>query len=68
MDRLHNEARALGLKDKETMHSLRYAFAQDQLVRYESHGFSKEEALALVSCDLGHGDGRGRYVEQVYIK
>ncbi|EIQ8311973.1 DNA-binding protein, partial [Salmonella enterica subsp. enterica serovar Adjame] len=24
------------------------------------------EALAMVAMDLGHGDGRGRYVAQVY--
>ncbi len=24
------------------------------------------KALAMVAMDLGHGDGRGRYVAQVY--
>ncbi|ECE8762116.1 DNA-binding protein, partial [Salmonella enterica subsp. enterica serovar Indiana] len=37
--------------------SLRYYLAQ---------GFSRKEALAMVAMDLGHGDGRGRYVAQVY--
>lgn len=68
MDKFHNEARALGLKGKESPHSLRYAFAQDQLARYESHGYSRKEALAAVSCDLGHGDGRGWYIKHVYTK
>ncbi|EBR5152518.1 DNA-binding protein, partial [Salmonella enterica subsp. enterica serovar Alachua] len=27
---------------------------------------SRKEALAIVAMDLGHGDGRGRYVAQVY--
>jgi hypothetical protein len=26
------------------------------------------EALAATSLDLGHGDGRGTYVAQVYLK
>ena len=29
-------------------------------------GFTKEEAQALTSMDLGHGDGRGHYVARVY--
>ncbi|MGW8232233.1 hypothetical protein ACWGXD_14955, partial [Klebsiella pneumoniae] len=29
---------------------------------------SKKEAEALVSMDLGHGDGRGHYVARVYNK
>jgi integrase len=68
MDRFHNESRTLGLKGKESPHSLRYAFAQDQLARYELHDYSRKEALAAVSCDLGHGDGRGWYIEHVYTK
>jgi len=31
-------------------------------------GFSQKEAEALVSMDLGHGDGRGHYVTRVYNK
>ncbi|MEG1090981.1 MAG: hypothetical protein RSE38_06605 [Acinetobacter sp.] len=33
---------------------------------YLAQGFSKKETLAMVAMDLGHGDGRGRYVAQVY--
>ena len=29
---------------------------------------SDDEAKAMVSMDLGHGDGRGRYIERVYNK
>ena len=29
-------------------------------------GIQSQEALALTSMDLGHGDGRGRYVVRVY--
>ncbi|KAA0646244.1 DNA-binding protein, partial [Escherichia coli] len=27
---------------------------------------SEKESLALTATDLGHGDGRGRWVKQVY--
>ncbi|EAN4952917.1 DNA-binding protein, partial [Salmonella enterica] len=33
---------------------------------YEEQGLSHKEALAVTSTDLGHGDGRGIYIEQVY--
>jgi hypothetical protein len=47
---------------------LRYAFAQEQYRNYRKAGFSNREALALLSKDLGHGDGRGRYVKSVYLR
>jgi len=47
-------------------HALRYAYACDMLDLYHAEGFSKKEAEALTSIDLGHGDGRGRYVRRVY--
>ncbi|WP_338884603.1 integrase domain-containing protein [Xenorhabdus sp. TH1] len=56
----------IGLKGCHSPHSLRYAWAQDALAFYQQNGFSRQEARALVSMDLGHGDGRGRYVERVY--
>lgn len=62
----HNHCDALGLKGQTSPHSLRYAFAQDALNYYQSQGYSRKESLALTSMDLGHGDGRGRYVEKVY--
>ncbi|HCL5074339.1 TPA: hypothetical protein N2F43_003671 [Salmonella enterica] len=31
-----------------------------------AQGFCEKEALAMTAMDLGHGDGRGRYVAQVY--
>ena len=49
-------------------HSTRYAFAKFQLEAYLSQGYSEREALIRVSHDLGHGDGRGRYVKSVYTK
>ncbi|MDI5050258.1 DNA-binding protein, partial [Salmonella enterica subsp. enterica serovar Montevideo] len=47
-------------------HSLRYAWAQDTISHYLAQGFNRKEALAILAMDLGHGDGRGRYVAQVY--
>lgn len=49
-------------------HTLRYAFAQDQYRRYRTNGFSNREALAMLCKDLGHGDGRGRWVKSVYLR
>jgi hypothetical protein len=67
-DRFTNSVSAAGFVLKEAPHSLRYAFACDQLEHYMAQGFSVQESLALVAMDLGHGDGRGRYVVKVYAK
>ena len=48
-------------------HSLRYRFAEAQSSSYSDDGFEEREALARVSLDLGHGDGRGRWVKSVYL-
>lgn len=58
----------IGLKNEFSSHSLRRAFACDQFERYLQKGYSKQNALSLVSNDLGHGDGRGRWVWNNYIK
>ncbi|WP_237388386.1 integrase domain-containing protein [Xenorhabdus sp. Sc-CR9] len=58
----------IGLKGYHSPHSLRYAWAQDALAFYQQNGFSHQESKALVSMDLGHGDGRERYVERVYSR
>ncbi len=68
MARFHNTARAIGLTGPHSPHSLRYAYAQDGLRHYAERGFTRHEARALVSQDLGHGDGRGRYIAMVYGK
>jgi hypothetical protein len=31
-------------------------------------GIALREALARTSLDLGHGDGRGRWVKMVYLR
>ena len=55
-------------KGSEASHSLRYLFARSQFERYLEAGFDRKEALSALSMDLGHGDGRGRYCEQVYLR
>lgn len=60
------QAEWLGLTGIHSPHSLRYAWAQDAIQHYLAQGFSEKETLALVAMDLGHGDGRGRYVARVY--
>ena len=62
----HSQASRTGLTGVYSPHSLRYAWAQDAIRHYLAQGFSEKEALAMTAMDSGHGDGRGRYVAQVY--
>ncbi|ENL6903090.1 integrase domain-containing protein [Enterobacter ludwigii] len=66
MNYWRGEIAKAGLTGEYTPHSLRYAWTQDAIHHYLAQGFSHREALALTAMDLGHGDGRGRYVAQVY--
>ncbi|ELC8117911.1 integrase domain-containing protein [Escherichia coli] len=52
----------------ETPHSFRYSYAASAMKYHIMNGYSYHEALALTSIDLGHGDGRGRYIEHVYCQ
>ena len=65
-DRYHRVLRTAGLRGARASHGLRYAWADQAMTFYRTHDYSLREALALVAQDLGHGDGRGRYVAQVY--
>lgn len=49
-------------------HSLRYAFARERVEAYLDAGIPMAEALARTSMDLGHGDGRGRWVKMIYLR
>jgi len=49
-------------------HGARYAFAAERMQAYRDEGFSEREARTATSLDLGHGDGRGRYVASVYAR
>ncbi|WP_426576261.1 integrase domain-containing protein [Xenorhabdus stockiae] len=68
IDRYRYIVRSAGLSGDKAPHSMRYHFAQQSGEYYKAQGFSEREALALVSMDLGHGDGRGRYIRQVYYQ
>jgi hypothetical protein len=50
-------------------HAARYAFTQERMQAYrQREGLSEREARAAASLDLGHGDGRGRYIASVYAR
>ncbi|AOM41012.1 integrase domain-containing protein [Xenorhabdus hominickii] len=68
IDRYRYIVRHAGLYGNKAPHSMRYHFAQQSGEHYIAQGFSEREALALVSMDLGHGGGRGRYIRQVYYQ
>ncbi|MFL9987122.1 integrase domain-containing protein [Paraburkholderia sediminicola] len=66
MDRYHYLVRKAGMTGESAPHSLRYAYTVEHLRRMREAGVSRREAAAGVSTWLGHGDGRGTWVEQVY--
>ncbi len=66
LDRYHNVLRECGMTGIHAPHSLRYAYSKDAVNHHLENGMSRKEAEALVSMDLGHGDGRGAYVARVY--
>lgn len=68
MNYWRNSTYRLGLTGQIAPHSLRYAFTQEQVGQYLKQSYSEQEALAKVSIDLGHGDGRGRFIKLVYGK
>lgn len=65
---VHDRFAALGLMGKDSGHALRRAFCRDNYEHYLSEGYSVKEALALCSRDLGHGEGRGRWVWNNYLR
>jgi hypothetical protein len=66
MDRYHYVVRQVGMVGQAAPHSLRYAYTVEHLQRMKAAGVSRREAAAGVSTWLGHGDGRGTWVEYVY--
>lgn len=49
-------------------HALRYSFTRAVRKRGIEEGMTESQALAAASRNLGHGESRGRYVKQVYLK
>lgn len=68
LGRFNREAASAGFKGLHSPHSLRYAFAQRTINRLMQSGWDKRLALSFTSQVLGHGDGRGRWIDQVYSK
>lgn len=64
--RYERECAAVGLSGDQAPHAARYAYAQARIAAYQNAGYERREALAATSLDLGHGDGRGRWINQVY--
>lgn len=62
------DCRSVGLKGKYSPHSLRYRYAQERVQQLEKRGYDQREARSAVAQDLGHGSGRDRWVNQVYLK
>ena len=58
----------VGMKGEHASHALRCMFAQERYAMHLQRLGSRSEALAATSLDLGHGDGRGTYVAQVYLQ
>lgn len=58
----------LGIKARESSHSLRRRFACRQYLWYRENGLDKKEALARLSMDLGHGTSRGRWAYNNYLR
>lgn len=62
------DCRAVGLEGAQSPHSARYAYAQERFHTYTAQGYDAREAKSAVSQDLGHGSGRDRWVEHVYMR
>jgi hypothetical protein len=67
--RLYSQKLAeLEIKNEESSHSMRRRFACNQYAWYLQNGLVSKEAWARLSMDLGHGDGRGRWVHNNYLR
>lgn len=68
LKRVSNACRRAGLEGEDSAHGIRRLFAQTQFTHYLSEGIETRTALAMLSNDLGHGDGRGRWVWNNYLR
>lgn len=67
LKRVSNACRRAGLQGEDSAHGIRRLFAQTQFTYYLNEGIDTRTALAMLSNDLGHGDGRGRWVWNNYL-
>ena len=65
--RYSNALYQAGLRGDDSGHGLRRLFAQDSYRLYREAGHSEKDALRRLSVDLGHGEGRGRWVWNNYL-
>jgi hypothetical protein len=68
LDRYSHACVDVGLRGDASSHALRVSFAHDAYHAYIKQGYAEAAALSALSCDLGHGDGRGRYVKGIYCR
>ena len=68
LKRVSNACARADLTGDDSAHGLRRAWAASQLGGYLAQGLSEKTALSRLSVDLGHGDQRGRWVENNYLK
>lgn len=57
----------LGIIGVYSSHSMRRRFAVDQYLLYVAAGYESKIALSRIALDLGHGEGRGRWVWNNYL-
>jgi hypothetical protein len=60
--------RAVGLWQENSPHSLRRSFIMKNYNYYLSAGMGEDAALSACSADLGHGEERGRWVYNNYLR
>jgi hypothetical protein len=68
MSYLSNSAVAIGLTGTQPLHALRYTYSNLFILQLEGSAFSEREKYAMLSCSLGHSDGRGVYTKSVYAR
>jgi Integrase/Phage integrase, N-terminal len=59
---------AVGLSKENASHCLRYQYARDRFEHHFERIGDRQQALVATSLELGHGDGRGAYIAQVYLR
>lgn len=65
----HKRLKKIGIDGENSLHSLRRSFGMTQYDHYrEDLQLTDKVALQRLSNDLGHGDGRGRWVFNCYLR
>lgn len=65
----HKRLKKIGIDGENSLHSLRRSFALTQYYHYLNDvELTEKVALQRLSNDLGHGDGRGRWVFNCYLR